>query len=172
MGPSEHPTAGRRSNPQIDPRDYQVLYEMERRLEEKFKDARTQAQDDIKAALAPVFPRLDTIDSSIEELKKRIAEGTEEFHDNKRRFDDHSDRINNATEIAKKAGKATVLVPALTSKKEGGWVVKLGEKILLPLIVSALSIPAGIWVMVQIKMIAWNDPTTTAITTPTKLTPP
>jgi hypothetical protein len=57
----------RQSGAQIDATAYQLLYEMERRLGEKFADARTQAKEDISSALAPVLLRLDTLDKKFDD---------------------------------------------------------------------------------------------------------
>lgn len=133
MPPPHEPRLTPRSNPQIDAGAYQVLYEMERRMDERFSAAREQYKDDINAALSPIIARLD--------------EGN-------RRFDDHSDKIKAATKPPDK--KET----ALEKKKESGWVAKLGEKVLLPTFVAALSAIVSIWLMVQVKLVALADTTT------------
>jgi hypothetical protein len=133
MPPNHDPRPTPRSNPQIDAAGYQILYEMERRMDEKFSEARQQYKDDIAAALAPVLARLD---------------------DGNRRFDDHSDKIKAAAKQS--VEKAT----ALEKKKEGSWLLKVAEKVVLPIAIAALSAMASVWLMVQIKLIALADTTT------------
>ena len=131
MPPPHEPRPTPRNNPQIDAGGYQILYEMERRMDERFSEARQQYKDDIAAALSPLMARLD--------------EGN-------RRFDDHSDKIRAAT---KPGDKETAL-----DKKKDSWVFKFGEKVLLPTFVAALSAIVSIWLMVQVKLVAVADTST------------
>lgn len=157
-----------RSNPQIDPMFFQLLYEIDRRLDERFKEAREQNKEDMKAALVPVSMRLDGID-------KRLDEGKQEFKALWERGDDHSGRIDAAKTLATTATAtaAAATIPGrkpetALEKRRDSWVSKLGEKVILPLVVSALSIPAGLWVMLQFKLIAWGDTTPPAVAQPAK----
>jgi cytochrome c-type biogenesis protein CcmH/NrfG len=157
--PNHDPRPTPRSNPQIDGAAYQLLYEMERRLDEKFHELRDQSKEDIKAALAPIFVRLDTIDGSVEEVRKRLAEGSQQFRDHVARLDDHSDRITVATDLARAKQAPAKQEGTAAVEKKGGWAAKVGEKIVLPIVIGAVTVPAALWVMLQIKMIAWADAT-------------
>lgn len=109
--------------PALPASSYQLLYEFERRLDEKMRESRAQTKEDIETAvkvgLAPVFPRLDNID-------KRLDEGNDRFAAQDQRAKEHSDRIDNAVELAKKY-RETHPMPALrreegttaTEKKKG-----------------------------------------------------
>jgi hypothetical protein len=94
--PGEHSRT--RSNAEIPATSYQLLYEFERRLDDKMREARDQTKEDIKAAItvavAPIFPRLDNID-------QRLDEGNQKFAAQDARASDHSDRIEDAMALVK-----------------------------------------------------------------------
>lgn len=84
-----------RSNPQIDPAHYQLLYEFERRLDEKLSAFREQTRDDteriVSAAVAPLTIKLAQFEAGV---NARMTEGERRFGEHERRMDDHSERID------------------------------------------------------------------------------
>lgn len=94
--PGEHSRT--RSNAEIPATSYQLLYEFERRLDDKMREARDQTKEDIKTAVtlavAPIFPRLDNID-------QRLDEGNKKFAAQDTRASDHSERIDDAMALVK-----------------------------------------------------------------------
>jgi hypothetical protein len=116
---------------EIDARMYKMMFEFDRRLEDKFKEARSQNKEDIKTAIelaiSPVFHRLDNIDG-------RFDAGNKRFVEQDARATEHSDRIDNALELVRmhkencparprpsdKSGDTTK-----TNKKPAWWLVLL-----------------------------------------------
>jgi hypothetical protein len=112
---------------EVDDRLYKLLFELDRRLDEKFKDARIQNKEDIKAAtelaIAPIYGRLDNIDS-------RLNEGNRRFTEQDARADEHSDKIENALELVRqyrtvKQSKESDGTTTVTKKKAMPWWLPL-----------------------------------------------
>jgi len=59
MPPNHEPRPTPRSNPQIDAGQYQILYALEMRMDERFDRARVQHKEDIAAVVAPIIARLE-----------------------------------------------------------------------------------------------------------------
>jgi chromosome segregation ATPase len=148
----------------MDAQAYQLLLEFERRLEEKFTQARQQNKEDTQAALIvalqPVNSRLDKIDS-------RMEAGDHKFTALERRFDDHSDRIQNVNDFAKdhkaecpmrhRGDETTKMVSKDKMEASGGWISAKQ----LPAIITAI----GSLVAVVVSSVALLK----APTTPTPL---
>jgi hypothetical protein len=123
------PATGQTSG-EIDARMYKLMYELDRRLDDKFREARIQNKEDIKVAtelaISPVYGRLDNID-------RRLDEGNKKFDDQDSRASDHSDRIDNALEIVRKHKENCPLknqesqapVTRKTNKQPSWWLVLL-----------------------------------------------
>jgi len=95
---------------------YKILYEFERRLDDKFKEARNQNREDtenaVARALVPIHGGLLTINS-------RMKNGEDKFKEQGERMDDHSKRIDrkkdedDTREIRRKEDD---------KKSSGGWI--------------------------------------------------
>ena len=154
--PGEHSRT--RSNAEIDPTEYRILYELERRLNEKFSEARAQAKEDIASAIAPLYPRLEAIE-------ERLSEGSQHFQEHENRLGDHSDHIRDVnklieTHLRDSSGTRTALRAAEVTKEEKPTLMsKLLVNLGLPLVIAILSPLLSIWVMIQLKLVAFADPT-------------
>lgn len=115
---------GSQSNPQIDPTNYQLLYEFERRLDDKLTAFREQASQDteriVSAAVAPLTIKIAQFEAMV---TARMSEGERRFGDHDRRFKDHSDRIDakSTPSRALVAVEAGAPDPAATAAG-GGWI--------------------------------------------------
>jgi len=142
-----------RSSANIDAGMFQVLYELERRLDEKFRESREMTKDDIDKVLAPVLARLD--------------EGNRKFGVIDARLNEHSDTIENAVELANKhradcPGANGPRSVALTKKVETSSLKKFGVNVGAPLLIAVLAPLGTLWFLVQIKLVAVADTSTNA----------
>lgn len=153
-----HPRS--RSSASLDPSMYQVLYELERRLDEKFTQSRQQNKEDIDSAIKPVYTQLDVI-------KDQLSSGRAEFDRVNERLGEHSDNIDNAMELVRKleaskssqSGQTTTQEKALKAKPKESGLQKHLVTIAVGVATAMLSAPAVIWVMVQLKLVAFADQT-------------
>lgn len=134
---------GSQSNPQIDPTNYQLLYEFERRLDDKLSAFRDQTSQDteriVSAAVAPLTIKLAQFEAGV---NARMSEGERRFGDHEHRFKDHSDRIDARPSRALAAVNAPAAEPTPAG---GGWIrVDRIPTILLALATVASTIFAGI----------------------------
>jgi hypothetical protein len=87
-----------RSGAEIPATSFQLLYEFERRLDEKLTEARRQTREDTQSAVtlavSPILPRLDAIE-------KRMDEGNRRFEGPDARLEGHSDKIEDALALLK-----------------------------------------------------------------------
>jgi hypothetical protein len=137
MPPSPGDHSRTRSSPTLDANAFQLLYEVERRLDEKFHESRSQTKEDIGNALSPILLRLETIDS-------RLQRGEDRFSKQEERLNEHSDTINDAMKLVQEhrnkcpVKKKEPETGEITKKKSmpwwlplllGGALAFLGERI-------------------------------------------
>jgi hypothetical protein len=120
---------GANSSAEFDARMYKLMFEFDRRLDEKFKEARMQNKEDIKTAIeiavTPIYPRLDNIDS-------RMEKGEKQFEKEEKRLSEHSERIDDVNALLAAEGlgpngrkahsKSQESTTAVHKKPEGGWI--------------------------------------------------
>ena len=137
-GHDQHPPQGSNSSAELDARTYKMLWEFDRRLDEKFKEARAQNKEDIKTAIEiavnPIIPRLDNIDSRLENGEKR-------FNQDDKRLSDHSERIDDVKKLLASEGisidgprRKQEATTAIHKKPEVGWISAAS----LPAIIAAI----------------------------------
>lgn len=121
--------SGSNSSAEFDARMYKLMFEFDRRLDEKFKEARAQNKEDIKTAIEiavnPIIPRLDNIDN-------RLEKGEKQFEKEEKRLSEHSERIDDVNALLAAEGfgpngrkphnKSQEGTTAVHKKPEGGWI--------------------------------------------------
>lgn len=102
----------RPSNTEIDPRLYQVLYEVEIRMTEKMADMRGQIKGDMVTAITLALAPIDA----------RLQEGTRIFQEQASRLDAHSDFIDDVRPLIEKL-KSRKETSAIERKADtSGWI--------------------------------------------------
>lgn len=163
-----------RSQAGLDADQYKLLLEVELRmndkLEKQYEKLQTHIVSAVKAAIDPVKEQLVGMEKRID---RRFDEGTEQFRAHERRLSEHSDQLEaNSREIVEakrllaerhkdcpmEKGKEPETNAALTkkSKKESLFT----RKDLLMLLLTVLSPLITLWVLAQIKLIAFTDTST------------
>ena len=152
--------------------EYKILYAMELRFKDMFSEAREQSKQDVSAAIAPIYTRLGSIEQQLEA-------GNQRFQEHTARMDGHSDIVDNVQKLLSEhlreasgtrlAMKIAEAKSESKNEKKSGVLTKLGTSVGLPLLIAVLSPLASIWVMIQLKMIAFADQTQVpGITQPNK----
>lgn len=151
----------------LDPNQYQVLLIVEERMNEKFERQYEKIEKNmIKAVTTAVEPIREQLTGMERRIEKRFDEGNEKFKENDKRLSDHSDHLEaNSREIR----EAKALIEQrhkdcpLDSKGTGALTKKekkeplFTRKDLLTLILTVLSPILTLWVLVQVKLIAFAD---------------
>lgn len=166
-----------RSSADIDPRFYQLLYEFERRLADKFDEFRTQNKSDteaaITAAVAPIKVSLDNVTTRLDDAMTKLGEQATRLQDHTNRIHDVQtmlDEDRKKAAVEQVVSKVTTAVVPPSAQAEGGF--KWTTSIVVPLVVAVVGGPLSIWVMLQLKMVAAYDTSIPAVASPTPVIAP
>lgn len=157
-----------RSESGLDPNQYQVLLIVEERMNEKFERQYEKIEKNmIKAVTTAVEPIREQLTGMERRIEKRFDEGNEKFKENDKRLGEHSDHLEaNSREIR----EAKALIEQrhkdcpLDDKKGTSALTKKEKKEplftpkdLVTLILTVLSPILTLWVLIQVKLIAFAD---------------
>jgi hypothetical protein len=166
MGVGDHSRT--KSNVELDPRDYKLLVELMDRLDAKFAEKRKETKEDIDAAiktgLAPIEATLTAVNDRLQKGEERFKEQDKRELEQDKRIDGQSDLLKDALSLVK-SHKANCPVAKSnqaqqTQQAQPSTLSKIGTTIVLPLVIAALSPLFAIWIMVQLKLVAFADLTT------------
>lgn len=118
-----------RSSAEIDARLYKVLYDLELRLDNKFRQSKEDISATLRNMLEPVHAKLSTIDSSL------IA-GTKTFEEHNRQLSDNEQDIQELKMVIR--DKKDADLSGARSAKKGGWVAI--DKVNIPSLLQGIGI--------------------------------